>query len=1080
MAILYNTKKGRNETVLDGNVEGLLRKEDSIHLPVPSAKYTVYDEYTNDRVEINGNRLFEALSSGLKVLDQTQEKLERFVKKDSSAIKQFMQNFADEGLTLGLGEDIIYNLADPFEKRIIETERNTFGVSRFAGGVAGLLGGTLLSGGGSLLARGATKLGAGKGLANAISEGVKATSKFVPATALIKGSHKLGQFGAKKAGSKIQKQGLKKITESGVYGGLSLGVDALAYGGVAATGSIASDVIAGNDININEARKKGQARAAEIAKYGGYIMGGSTALRIGFESTKGIAKATGKAVSNTKIYQSIKNSNLIKESDDVITNNFAKYLRTSVFNLKGTHSAEKDFILSAVKNKEYLKRTLTDNDILKFYNTLSKDKKIKHFGDRTPSSPEVRAKFDNLLEDAGVGDVAGLYASVAKGLNGGKQIKSRNDIANLLEEHQKQSGKMLSDLRKEGYDAQKIEVGVVNDLKKFIKSSDEIVEVIAMGDKSFGRELKKFKIKSDTDYISGLVKKYKKAETLTKAEAEKGMVWLLRELAIKGKITDDIKIFMKDNLAKISDDVIDPLMKVHKLTREQAVKFVSDAQKLIRNNQSKSSAILDMHKIDHLLDKKRLTIKDSEYLTELFKRNKVDFSKSRKMKSLRAKIADLADEFLDASLFVNTKSALTVLNNVKRASNKFSAQTIDKSFLNKINVLYNTLKTKKRLNVYDLQNLKGVFDELSKFTKKKGTLSFQHKQSRWISRQLSDLENKMFANMSKSKKYELQKVGLGLKTNKEKYALVSDLTPYFDDITEQQASRFTSRDIMFAMIGAYGGILPAIGMLGISRMLAKRAHFLAGADLVQNYSNVVGKSLDKFRSFSDENYMLRAIRNQNNITTKGLKISRLSQILNLGYTKDLKELDEALSEAIQSSEYFETLGDESSEIAKVIGGEEAELQHKNDMVQLLKMIELLKPQPEVNPITLEKSYKKRDEKRFKYDLRYLEQPDLFFQDIRTGTLTPKDVEIMRSFYPAHFNDFIVNFFGLITQKRLKLNRKLLKSYYVLNGQDPYTFITSLDAKKQLQEKEELVKRRQGGVKFSSIGQETASDRVANL
>ena len=1070
MALLYNKKTKKNEQVLDSSVTQLLKQDNSPYLPVPTANYLVSEDTFGESKRVSGNDLYSHLNSGYNLVDETYKRAKEYVKETGSATKQFFGQVIDEGLTLGISEEIKNNMEkNPYQKMLIQAEKDVYGTSRTLGAVTGFLAPLIATGGAALLGKGAAKAGV-KGVMSKVGQAVGKGAKATPVNALVQLSHGAGKVGAKA----LSKGG--KLGKAGGYVFGSAAAEGVVYGGAKAAGEVATDYLSGDEIDIKDAFSQGVDRGAEIAKFsaiaGGAFVGVGT---VGYGAYKGVKKA-GQVVGDTGAF---------KKTKEFVRTGISKHLRTSTFNMPGTQTAKGDLIKTIKKNKKFI-NTLDDVEIDNFFNNLPEEVKKGYLTKEglAPSAKRIKGHvIDDLIKKGTIepGDVFSLYASGIKKINNGKLPATIDQVATLLQKSNEQTGSILGKLRQKVDDKLHLQGEKLNTVKDKIRSEADIPKLLAGDDIqvriAIDRQLKQ----TPDSLLPKFVNDYKANKVLDEKSIESASTWLFKTL--DGNLDDVLNAqnLSTTNKKLFKQKIVDPL-KLKGFNQKDIPSFLEEVTSHMKANQTFYNSLTDADRLKKVLYKKNISPKDVDFLNDIKKRyGKGAVAPNNKMVS---DIEEITGRFVDSPLYANKEHYQNIVREMKDSISGIEGATVSSPLLKKIKDIEKVMQTKSNITLFDIRDIKQVFDDLAKFDKSPTQLNVR---AREMSSKLSALEDDIFKNMSTKK--HLAEDAKKLRKLKDDYSMVSDMQGYVEKLNSSDLFQLNFRDILILGTGSVAGGIPgALTAYGLSKLIGKKTGFLKAADFLDNVGRKFKKSNSIFAKFSNENKMKVTLNKSKK--SKGMGIGeRIVSIANIGkimgitsHVKNLEELALELETQSQNVDYYMNLGSENYEFAQKYGGDEGAAMYSQSMGQLVALVKEIIPQGYIDPVTRKRKFTKSDEYTFRFKMNIFANPESILEKAKFGNLSQDDLITFQSFYPKHHEDFVTNFIHAVQNNKIKLTRGILSTYNKILGLSDPAAMVGIDNAEQAKKQEQLAQARSGGIKFKSTEQnhQTLGNRIENL
>ncbi len=1074
MAILYNKQTEKNEVVQDRNLIDALKSGD--YIPVPKAKYHIEDTISGEEQELDGDSLLKTLredSVGVYApVDTTFKKAKEHVKSKGVAgqLGFIGKNLLDETLTLGTSEIVAREMMTPYQKIIADAENEVYGTSKTVSNLASWVVPAIMSGGVSTLAKGvakdAAKVIAKKGLGS------------LPTAQLIKGSHSFGKMTGEAAKKLALKLGLGKsganILGSVGYGVGASAVDATVIGAAhgAAKGLTKDKETDEVSFSSKLALSEGAEVGKEIFKYSTIFLGTGY---LGIQAGKGVGRAA-KGVGSR--LSSISKS-IMPEGHKVI----GDFLRKSFFNSKAKFSAEQDIKKMILNSARYFKNKLSDESLAGFYDRLPDAVKTKIFKGKTPDIKTIRKNFYNLVKESKASDAFYLFGEEIKRLNGGKFPVDKESTTRLINKLKEIYGKRLGELRSKVNTEQ---ANKVYDAPKVIKSKLGTSQVY---DKKVTSNLDK-KTKSLYSKIQNLPKKAK--ENL-KRNIE--FLHLAPDLKLKVNLKNpssvDTKAFQSDLSAYVIGVGIKKL-KFKNFKDFSSPKGQKQLKEFIQNdlNVPKENINTIMKYIDSdVLSLNRThfqTVFDLSRGRQILKKRKMTLSEIDELEGIVKTYGDdvgggsWKDEFLDKELFVTSKPILNKVNSLLSDIGELSKE-INPNIVQGIERVKAILKDRDKLSIFELNEIRHMIEEYAQF-KKIGEVTVQNVKARKLYGILSEAENELFEQLSKSKKFKDN--GKGLFESKKAYSFLSDLAPYIDSFENAGFFKYYGRDIMLGILGFYAGGVPfAAAMYGISKGSAKGFGFLKAASFADRLSKGIQTSYNKLSVFSSLPKLEKVLKATKVVGSKSslITMGRASGILfGSNDKKTLEDIDMALDEMLNDPDEMAKKGTEYYAEASKAGGAQFADEFKTSTLQFFYNVKAIMPKGYRDAITMMKKFTVNEENSFRSNMTLIANPSLFIDKVKSGSLSDVDINIMKQFYPNLIAKFVSNLVTLVQSGKVKLDSRLRNSFNALMGKDVSSFLYRLDLRKQADEEQERQRLRAGGVKFSSLSQPTGTDRQQGL
>ena len=1066
MALLYNKKTKKNEQVLDSAVSDLLSRDDSPYLPVPSASYAIVDNDFGESKTVSGNELYSHLSSGFTLQDRTFERAKEHVKQTGSAVKQFFGQVVDEGLTLGISEEVKNNMEkNPYKKMLMDAEKEVYGTSRTAGAITGFLAPLIATGGAALLGRGAAQTGV-KGLLKGVGQATGKVAGASPISLMVKASHGAGKAVAG-AGAKLGGAGKAAgyVTGSAVTEGA-------VYGGAKAAGEVATDFLSGDEIDVKDAFSEGVDRGVEIAKFS--ALAGGAFVGVG-----------GAAVGVYKTGQKIGQTAAAKKTKEFISSGISKHLRSSTFNAPRTQSAKQDLIKTIQKNKNYINK-LDDVEIDNFFNNLPQEVKKGYLTKEglNPSAKRIKNHvIDDLIKKGTIepGDIFSLYTSGIKKMNGGKLPTTIDGVATLLQKSNEKTGNILGKLRQKVDDKLHLQGEKLNTVKDKIRSEADIPKLLAGEDIKvrigIDRQLKQ----TSDSLLPKFVNDYKANKVLDEKSIESASTWLFKTL--DGNLDDVLNAqnLSTTNKKLFKQKIVDPL-KLKGFNQKDIPSFLEEVTSNIKANQTFYNSLSDAERLKKVLHKKSISPKDVDFLNDIKKRyGKNAVAPNNKMVS---DIEEITGRFVDSPLYANKEHYEAIIKDMKNSISGIEGATVSAPLLKKIRDIEKVMQTKSNITLFDIRDIKQVFDDLAKFDKSPTQLNVR---AREISSKLSGLEDDIFKNMSTKK--HLAEDAKKLRALKDDYSMVSDMQGYVEKLDNSDIFQLNFRDILILGTGGVAGGIPgALTAYALSKAVGRKAGFLKAADFLDNVGKKFKRSKGQLSKFSNEKKMQSNLNSSKQLKGMGLG-ERVVSIANIGKimgvtakVKNLEELALELETQSQNVDYYMKLGSENYNLVQKYGGDEGSTMYSQSMGEMVAMVKEIIPKGYTDPVTRQRKFTKSDEYTFRFKMNIFAHPESILEKAKFGNLSKDDLLMFQSFYPSHHEAFVTNFIHAVQNNKIKLTRGILSTYNKILGISDPTALVGIDNAEQAQKQEQLAQARSGGIKFKSTEQnhQTLGNRIENL
>ena len=967
----------------------------------------------------------------------------------------------------------------------------------------------------SLLARIAGKQATKSVIKKAIIQAPK-LGNLLPTAGLIKGSHAAGTGLGNLAAKGIKSEAGKRIAKSAGYLAGSVGTDAAVFGGAKVASEGLESYLGNKEFDIQDAMKQGAERAVEIAKYSALAHSPFLGVRVVKEATQFVGKNTvgraAKRIAETEKFQNIREKGVRITSD---------YLRSKFFNLKGQFKAHDEVLNIGKKNKEGLKRNLTDDDWQVFYDRLP-DKTKQLYG-KNPKVQKIKEDiFEDLLSKREIdpSDIFYLFGRYTKGLSDGKRPWTQKEMAVFLDKSKRKQGESLQSVRNKLWEIQEKEIGRIDELKVKVRKelgekvpqdpqgqifSKGLVEVVAGDNKTLRNEVSKYIGISNDAEINSFIKNHidlSAKEILTDPNSAK---------MLKSKLKTAVALFKKNidnkSINKFADDIqlensvlvknVEKQLKGIGLSTEQSARILKDVRQATKENKDLINLLIDVEKYSHTMTKKNMSYADLNYLNDLKKRYSegapkldgfiektvVRGGKQEKVinnyrEDVFKKIDERIDSFTDKRLFIEKDQLKSTTDRLKRNISDIKRATTSQPVIANINKIEDILKNKKNLSVFDLQDIKKSFDEMALFDKTKGLREYNVK-ARQLSRFISDLENGIFYKISKIKGVELD--AKELLKNKRNYALMSDMQPYVD--TMEKAGLLNARDFVL-IFGGYvtGGPLAAAAIGAYGYVQSGKFGFLQSADLIDNLNRSFKNSKNTMGVFQNQKKTINYLKSKK-LGSKALNFSQIGKMLFLrNKTDNLESFANEIERSSQDHSYYEDFSSSNYGVIDKYLGPQGNLQYAKSIGESIAVIKEKIPQGTINPITKKRTFSKLDEINFKRDISIFLNPTEVLDRFKNGTLNQEDLRLFQSFYPKFYQDFISNTLDAVQSEKVKLTPGMISSYNTMMGFDISGNINKIDSDNQLKKEEQLKQIRQGGIKFKTVGQNarTEGQRLSNL
>ena len=1104
MPLLYNINKRQIVNLDPDRVASILTTQEAKNfMPVNNQAYTVIHPDTGESEEVRGDTVRQKLHKGYTLSDTEISRMQNLVRSRHTSMGAFGKKALDTALTLGFGEALRNkpeNRVQELYNRVYEKE---FGTARTLGDVTGFLGPLLVGGVGAAVAKTATK----KGISKLISK--------APSAVGIRQIDKLGQATGKAAVTAAKKFGLKDkralalISGAGKATGWAAGDTALfaTRRGVEAGREADYD----RSFNIREAISAGGRAAPEIFSTSFLFSGGALlgfgGVKLAYKGTKAVVGGTGRFIGEK-----------VKNAD------FAHLIRKEFFNTPNSQAAIQDLKNKVSSAYKFLGEYLPADNLYNLWKNLPESIKTTILSQQKQTVAKtaiplsfLRKNVSQIIKNSSEKDILLIMSKFIKDKLG-KIPRNRAEAYHALNSSRQELGTTLNKIRN----------GLLNEYKSHLSKANQLKKDFGIGDKknvwkaikdlldttdvrmyniidelSFLEKEKISEIISKIDFLDfGInIKKYidikkpvpfsfftkKKASALEKAASvNKLLSWLVIKASKNGEVKKISDIFDIKNIKSVDDLWIKAGI---------PKKIIKPFRTLLKDNVNQYPEIftltLDIFKIKNIFNKKIVSLDDIRNLYDITKR--FSANKSYQTNTSLRKINDYINkEFSEAiagKYSLSSEIALSALGSVKRAISVFKKATISKGVIQKINTLEKLIKRgEKDLNIFDINQIKEILDELSKFSKTKNLLS-PERSFRKLYTLFSNLEDKMFLRLSK-------KYGPDIIKNKGEYSLIKTVIDSLDQPVKSLGSggNLNFRDIMFAVGGASGGgyalaagnpiLALAIaggawaGARATSATIARGQYFLHVADKIDNFSSFVSKQKDTFNKYSKLPKLKSFLSSVSDLKGVNVNTLTLSHLLLDKPENDFHKFMYAINQT-NPNDIITNQDGELHTMLAAIGGDEVAGNAAKKITDLKHFVLQNLPQGTMNPLTGKKTYSSFEKNKFMRHIQAVVSPEKFLSDFKNGQLSSSQVQIFSQMYPEHYNSLVITLTEGLREGTLNLNLRQRKSLDTLLGLNSLSFLFHHDMIKREEEQKKTASK-SGGRKFSAYTQPSKNQRAINF
>lgn len=1071
MPYLYNIKKGQIENFDPERTSEILTSGDARnYMPLSSYKYTVIDPADGKSEEITGEKVRQKLLSGFTLQDTLESRVQNVVRSENTPMGAFGRKALDQALTLGISEALRKpkNRVEDMYERVYRKE---FGAARTAGDVIGFLGPLLAGPAGA-----ATKLAAGKTISKVMAK--------APSALAIKGITKLGDVvgkGTAKAAAKVgikSKAALKGIETAGRLTGWAAGDAALFATKSAVEAGRNADM--DRSFSIRAAMSEGVRAAPEIFStsflLSGGILTGFKGIGLGYRATKWGVGGGVRVVKDT-----------LQESD------FANFIRKQFFNLPNSQKAMQNVKDNLANAHKFFKATMPEAEMKRLWSNLdeSSKKTLLSKTSGVADSAFIKKNLGEVIQKSSEKEILNLITSYVKdkfkvlpktrresfvAFDGARKDlsvklgKYRGDLLNKFKDHQIKSDKLKTSFKKD------------EDLWKNLLESDEVINAKAL--KSIQ--------KMEKSTIRKLVADVRKGKG-EGGEVDDLVKWITSKASSVDEIKSSVDILKTQNWNKVQS-----LWKANGLPAEVLPQIRKSLETSLRKNKEQFDLILDMFKLNHLANKKTISILDSQSMEDIIKR----WSRYKTphenihLQNIRSVVSAEFDNLIPSKYYVSAKTATEAIRELKSSISRFKKEGIAKKFVKEIDALErlinkSILSKKPKLSVFDINEIKSNLEELfgsSKIQDLKGVQSL-FRRSYGV---FSSLEDDLFKKLS-------SELGETVMKSKGEYSLISTIMNSLDEPVKVMGSggHLNFRDLVFATGGATAGgfalaagaPLVALGVAGgawaaakyTSSVIARGHYFLRIADKVDNFSNFVNKQKEVFSKFKEVPKLKRFLNVKAPLSEVNINTLTLSHLLLGEAEKDF----EKFMARIRSKDRNELITNNDGELGTMIsaiGGQEHGMSLNNKMTDMKNAVLNLLPKGVTNPITGKVTYSAFEKNMFFRKIRSFLLPEAFLNDFKTGNLTSTQVQFFGALFPEHLNSLVISAVQGLKEDELSLSLPQRKSLNVLLGLNSLAFLLHNDMLNEEKRRNQMKEQRSsaGGQKFNTYLQPTPAERAKQI
>ena len=1095
MPLIYDIKNKQNVRLKADTVYELFEMPGSGYMPLPNWKYTVQDPDTGDMEEVLGDKVRQRVRAGYILHDTQEQRLRNLARSQGSPLSQFGKQFLDEALSGGiygtLSKKRPKNEVEAMYEKYFQDE---FKTSRSIGQISGLILPYLMGG----ILGGVAK----KATTKTISKLLKA----LPSAQALKAIDKLGQAGAKTAQKTAQKLGVKNRTALKLIGG---GGKAIGWAaGDTALFATKRGLKAGFDENTTYDRsfdiRKALAETKNASKEiftssflfgGGLLFTGST---IGT-----VARTTGRIAGKTGKWTSAK----VKEAD------LANFFRAEFFNTPNSQQ-----VMGVIKKRlSYTHRFLRDYigkaTLKNIYNnipdSIKRAKKIK---------PD---DFSKVISNASEKDIINVSTRVLKSFNNGKLPRTRKEVYDIMENlknnnsYQIQIGResilnkyshVLKDIQK-----QKAQfagrkgpfISLVKSMPQIFQNNLDEIAKMKMMPKSYWqkRKLDKsqfFKHSSLDDDMKNFYKavfslkgekeitKFAKGIKDPKKQLDTFMKWIVyhtAEMPTIKKMSDLLKkerereLFAKWKKMGLNQKVI-PVMR-------NQLKVMLDLRK------SDFQEYFDFSKMNVLTNASKLNYDQIKTLRTMFRRYLESPSDIAKYDAHINNLSKAFDDLMPGALYARADEAYEIVSRAKQAVSDISKLGGNRQFVSKAERLGALLASKKRLNIFDVNETMKLLGELGNFAKANPTetqISFRKLYSKF-----SNLEDTLLTRAEKSNLISPFNAK-NIIESKGKYSLSNLFLEIFDKPVRNisRGGNPNFRDLFFMAGGGIGGgaaLLagnPIIGIAafgaswaaskGVAASMARGAYFLNMADKIDSFSSFVRKQNNVYNRFKDRTKLSNFVRSPGELRGLNVNLATISYLF-FGQPSDSFE---GFYDKLQEKDPVDTFSDTQGDIVSMlenIGGEESAQDANRGIVDLKQAIMGAMPKPKINPVTGKRMFSTLDKNKFFYTIGGFASPANFLNSFKAGTLSRRQAQVFSRLFPDHYNSLVISVVEALRDKEQNWPLPVYRSIDILTQSENKGWLYHFDMVKK-EKREEMAKNiREGGLKFDKLNQPMQSQRI---
>ena len=1094
MPLIYDIKNKKAVRIDADTTYDLLEMQGSGYMPMPNWKYTVQNPETGEMEEVVGDKVRQRLRSGFILHDTQAQRMRNLVRSQGSALGEFSKSFLNEAL---LGIPGYMGKKQPkneVERMYDEYYQKEFKTSRTLGSASGLL----------LPYLGGGILGAS---AKTASKGVSKLLKALPSAKALRTIDKLGTKSAKVARKTAQNLGIKNKTALNMIGGAgratgwAVGDTALfatkrgIEGGFNRQGSEPYD----RSFHIKSALSEAKGATKEIFS-SSFLLGGSLLFAggaIGATARK-VGALAGKAGRFT--------ANSVREAD------LAHLFRREFFN---NPSSQKAMELTK-------KRFSYSHRFLKTYISPKEQKQLfNKIPEATRKAHNIKEQdLSNIVRNISEKDFVNISTRILKDFNGGKLPRTRKEVhqimTNMQQEHGfklgegreailKKHGKVVKNLKeqKEKFmDRKRLQRALFLSMPNIFKKNLNDIHTMKMKPKSFWtkRKLSKSKLYKDPSLDDNMRAFYTDVVRLPKSkfsakdikdpkvQVERFMDWVVYHSAPVPKINSVSDMIQ----AKRQGELFKHWRSLG--LSEKALPIIQKRlQVMMDQNPTAFQEYFDFSKMNTLFNASGMSFNDLSRLKSISSRYIYPNTKlSGDLQKVVNELSDTFDDFLPKGLFVPAKEASSVVSRAKKVLSEYAEIGKGKKFKKKSDEMLGILERKKRLSIFDINELMRLSSDLGDFLKIQpdiSTTAFRKLYSRF-----SALEDTLLKS-AEAGKFIDKKVLDSVIESKGKYSLSKLFLDIFDKPVRDLGSggKLNFRDLFFAAGGGVGGgaaliagnPVLALGALtlawgaakGVSMGMSRGAYFLHMADKIDNFSLYVKRQNKVYSRFKDHNKLSSFVKGAKRMPEVNFNLATLSYLFFNQPSDTFEDFYDKLQSADQVDLFSNTQGEVVS-ILENIGGAEASAEANKGIVDLKQMVMSNLPKGQLNPVTGKRHFSNFEKDKFFLSIRRVTDPATFLNSFREGNLSRRQSMMFSRLFPSHYNSLVISTMTAMREKGIDWPLPAYNSANILTHNNRKAWIYHYDMLKKEKQQEEAEKQRSGGIKFSQVNQPLQSQRVS--